>query len=549
MVDKKYTQYAEDVLNDKIVAGEYIKLACNRYLSWFERDDIYFDTDAVDKVVNFCSKLKHYTGEFNNKPFILSDWQFWIVCSIFGWKWKKNNTRVTRTAFIQVSRKNGKSSLLAALSAYCLVADGEANAQVVFAANSAKQAGLCFGMCSNFLGEIDPKGKYFKRYRDKIKFDVTKSEILVTSADASKLDGLNASMYCVDELEEAVNGKVWDVLSSSQGMRTQPLAIAICTAGFNLSSFCYEMRKSNIEVLQGAKEDDTMFSAVYELDKDDDYTDPNVWIKATPNLNITVKSDYLAQQIKKAENNPSLKTSVLTKLFNCWLSSSEEWINSKYIVAAQQEWKYEDFDDPIAYLGVDLGSTGDLTCVNVMIPLDGKYYFRNYYFVPREQLITPNANMELYRMWEQQGDLIVTQGNVCDYQYIENVIMELNNKITIAKVSYDTWNASQFSIDMTEQGLNMVPYSMSIGSLNKPTKELERLILSGKVVMYPNKIDNFCFDNVTLKRDWNDNVRPVKESYMNKIDGTMSMIMALGGYLTEKHYMSDIFGLDFNENS
>ena len=548
-MDEKYLKYANDVLSGKIVAGEYIKLACQRYMDWFNRNDMYFDCKAVDKVVNFCSKLKHYTGEFNNKPFILSDWQFWIVCSIFGWKWKKNDKRVTRTAFIQVSRKNGKSSLLAALSAYCLVADGEANAQVVFAANSAKQAGLCFGMCSNFLGEIDPKGKYFKRYRDKIKFDVTKSEILVTSADASKLDGLNASMYCVDELEEAVNGKVWDVLSSSQGMRTQPLAIAICTAGFNLSSFCYEMRKSNIEVLQGAKEDDTMFSAIYELDKDDDYTDPNVWIKATPNLDITVKSDYLAQQIKKAENNPSLKTSVLTKLFNCWLSSSEEWINSKYIAQSQQKWKYEDFgNDGIAYLGVDLASTNDLTCISVMIPIDYKYYFKNYYFIPQAQLETPNPNMELYRMFQQQGDLIVTPGNVQDYQYILNKIMEINDKVSIAQVSYDKWNASQWAIDATEQGLNLQPYSMSIGSLNRPTKEIQRLILSGNVVIYPNKLDNFCFDNSVVKRDWNDNEKIIKETHANKIDGVMAMIMALGGYLTSNHFDNSVFTLDFTEN-
>lgn len=540
----KYLQYANDVLSGKIVACEYIKLACKRYLSWFERDDMYFDCKAVDRVVNFISKLKHITGEFNNKPFILSDWQFWIVCNIFGFKWKKNGCRVIRTAFIQVSRKNGKSSLLAALSAYCLVADGEANAQVVFAANSAKQAGLCFTMTSNFLGGVDPKGKYFKRYRDKIKFDATKSEILVTAADASKLDGLNCSMYCVDELEEAPNGKIWDVLASSQGMRTQPLAIAICTAGFNLSSFCYEMRKSNIDVLMDKKEDDTMFSAIYELDKDDDYTDPNVWLKATPNLDVTVKSDYLEQQINKAKNNPTLRTSVLTKLFNMWLSSSEQWISADYVMKAQGKFEYSDFKDSYCYLGVDLGSTSDLTCVSVMIPIDDKFYFRNYYFLPSEQLQV-NTNRELYRQWHQQGHLNVTQGNVCDYDYILNKVLEIHKHIPIYKVGYDQWNASQSAIDMTEAGLNLEPYSMSIGSLNRPTKEIARLILGGKVVMYENPIDRFCFENVVIKRDFNDNERPTKESYNNKIDGVMSMIMALGVYLSENHFDNSVTAFNF----
>ena len=543
-VKTKYLQYANDVLNDKVIAGELIKLACKRYLSFFERKDIYFDEKAVDKVTNFISKLKHLTGEHNGKPFILSDWQFWMVCNIFGFKWKKDNRRVTRTAFIQVGRKNGKSTFLAAISAYCLVADGEASAQVVFAANSAKQAGLCFGMTSKFLGGVDPKNRLFKRYRDKIKFDYTNSEIIVTSADASKLDGLNCSMFCQDELEEAPNGKLWNVLETSQGMRTQPLAIAICTAGFDLSSFCYEMRCSAIETLYNKQTDDTLFAAIYELDKDDDYADPSVWKKANPNLDITIKSDYLQQQLNKAKNNPTLQTGVLTKLFNIWLSSSEEWISSNYIMKAQNKFNYSDFEEPFAYLGVDLGATSDLTCISCMIPYEEKYYFRNYYFLPSECLNT-NPNRELYRLWQQQGNLIVTPGNVCDYDAALNELMKLNEEIQIVQLTYDSWNATQFAISATENGLPLVPFSQSIASLNRPTKELARLIMSGKVVIYDNPIDRFCFQNVVIKRDYNDNERPTKESYNNKIDGVVAMIMALGGYLTTQHWDNSVTSLNF----
>ena len=543
-IDKKYISYAEDVLSGKIVACEYIKLSCKRYLSFFEREDMYFDCKAVDKVVNFISKLKHLTGEHNGKPFILSDWQFWMVCNIFGFKWEKNNRRVTRTAFIQVGRKNGKSTFLAAISAYCLVADGEASAQVVFAANSAKQAGLCFGMTSKFLGGVDPKNKLFKRYRDKIKFDYTNSEIIVTAADASKLDGLNCSMFCQDELEEAPNGKLWNVLETSQGMRTQPLAIAICTAGFDLSSFCYEMRCSAIETLYDKKTDDTLFSAIYELDKDDDYTDPSVWKKANPNLDITIKSEYLQQQLNKAKNNPTLQTSVLTKLFNQWLSSSEEWISANYIMKAQKKFNYSDFEEPFAYLGVDLGATSDLTCISCMIPYEEKLYFRNYYFLPSECLTT-NPNRELYRLWKQKGHLIVTPGNVCDYDAALNELMKLNEQVQIVQISYDSWNATQFAISATENGLPLVPFSQSISSLNRPTKELARLILSGKVIIYENPIDRFCFENVVIKRDYNDNERPTKETYNNKIDGVMAMIMALGGYLTSEHWDNSVTSLNF----
>ena len=548
-LDRKYVDYPSKVLSGKIVAGKLIKLACKRYFDFLKRKDMYFDTDAVDRVVNFISKLKHFTGEHNQKPFTLSDWQFWLVCSILAFKWKKNGYRVCRTAFIEVGRKSGKSSLLAALSAYCLVADKEHNAQVVFSANSAKQASLCFQMTSNFLQGIDPKGKYFKRLRDKIKFDATKSEIIVTSSDASKLDGLNCSMFCVDELEEAKDGKLWNVLETSQGMRTQPLAIAILTAGFNLNGFAYQMRLSNMEVLHGKREDDTLFSAIYELDEEDDVEDPKVWKKACPNLDITVKSDYLQQQLNRAKNNPSLQTSVYTKLFDKWLASSEEWLPAHKILEAQQKWEYSTFSkDYFSYLGVDLGSTGDLTCVSVMVPVEDKFYFRNYYFLPSETLKT-NENRELYKIWKEQGHLITTEGNVTDYNAVIKTIMDVNSEIQCVKIAYDAWNSTQWACTCTEQGLPVEPFSQSMASMNRPSKELERLIMSGKVILYPNPIDRFCFSNVVIKRDYNDNIKITKQGYNNKIDGCVAMVNALGIYLTTNHYTNDIYTFNIENNN
>jgi len=546
-IAKKYKKYAEDVLSGKIVAGQYIKLACKRYLSFFERDDMFFDTKAVDKVVNFISKLKHFTGSHNNKPFILSDWQYWIICSIFGFKLRDKKTRVTRTAFIQVGRKNGKSSLLAAISLYCLIADNEPNAQVVFCANSARQASLCFKMASTFLSGLDPKGKLFRRYRDRINFDYTKSEIIVTAADASKLDGLNASFFCEDELEEAPNGDLWNVLETSQGMRSQPISIAICTAGFQLTSFCYQMRLSNIEILNKKTVDDTMFSAIYELDEGDDVEDEKVWKKANPNLDVTIKSEYLRQQLQKAKNNPALETSVLTKLFNKWLSSSESWISMDYIFKAQKKWEYKDFEDSYAYLGVDLGATSDLTAISVLINQDEKFYIRNYYFVP-EECLTSSPNREKYKLWVKQGFLNVTPGNVTDYERITTKIQEINEQIQIAQVSYDQWNATQWAISMTNLGYNLQPFSQSIGSMNRPSKELQRLIMSGKIVLFPNPIDVFCFENAVPKYDLNDNLKITKESWGQKIDGVVAMINALGGFLATNNFNTDVFGFSFGEN-
>lgn len=543
MLDCKYTQYAQKVIDGEIIACEYVKLACSRYLKLLKRKDVYFKPEKADKVINFISKLKHFTGSHNGKPFILQEWQKFIIYSIYGF-YKEDGTRLVRNAYIEVARKNGKTALVAAMCLYHLIADGENNAQVILSATSAKQAKICFDMCSNFLRPLDVKGKFFKRYRDTIKFDATTSSLHIVAADASKLDGYNASAFVCDELHEFPDGSVFNVLQSSQGMREQPMAICITTAGFNLSSFCYEMRSSMVELLYGKKQDDSQFAIIFTLDKNDDYDDEEVWQKSSPNLGVTVKKEYLKQQAQQAKNNPTLLTSYLTKLQNIWLSSSEEWISANYIMKAQKKFNYSDFEEPFAYLGVDLGATSDLTCISCMIPYEEKLYFRNYYFLPSECLTT-NPNRELYRLWKQQGHLIVTPGNVCDYDAALNELMKLNEQVQIVQLSYDSWNATQFAISATENGLPLVPFSQSISSLNRPTKELARLILSGKVIIYENPIDRFCFQNVVIKRDYNDNERPTKDSYNQKIDGVMGMIMALGGYLTSEHWDNSVTSLNF----
>lgn len=542
-IDPKYKDYPNKVLRGEIIACNYVKLACQRYLDYFNRPDLIFDPEKCDRVINFIGKLKHFTGKHNGKPFTLEPWQQFIIYSLYGF-YNSDGTRMVKNAYIEVARKNGKTALVAALCLYHLIADHEANAQVILSATSAKQAKICFDMCSNFLKPLDKKGKYFKRFRDTIKFDATTSSLHIVAADASRLDGYNASMFVCDELHEFKDGAVFNVLQSSQGMRENPIGICITTAGFNRSSFCYSMRSSMVELLHGKKRDDSQFAVIYTLDDGDDYENETLWCKSSPNLGITVKPEYLRQQAQQAKNNPTLLTSYLTKLQNIWLSSSEEWIAADYVYKTQQQWDFQNFDEPFAYLGVDLGATSDLTAVTVMIPYNGKFYFRNYYFVPSEQL-TVNPNRELYRVWQQQGHLFATNGNVTDYDYILTQILKLNEAVQIVQVSYDQWNATQFAINATEQGINLLPYSMSIGSLNRPTKELARLILSDKVVIYPNPIDNFCFENVVIKRDFNDNERPAKESYNNKIDGVLSMIMALGGYLTTDHYDNSVIGLNF----
>lgn len=541
----KYTEYAEKVLSGEITASVYIKLACQRFLDWLERDDLEFRPKKVDHVVKFISKLKHYTGKSNGQSFILTDWQFFIVENIFGWYYKGTDKRVIRNAYIEVGRKSGKTTLLAAIALYCLMADGEAGAECDCVANSRKQASILFETAKNLADSLDPAHKYIKPFRNNINFDMTKSSIQVLSSDADNLDGFNSSLFVEDELHAAPNSKLYDVLKSSQGMRSNPLAICITSAGFNRFSFCYSMRTTCIEILHDKKTDDSQFSAIYSIDEGDDWTDPSVWKKSNPNLDITVTSEYLQEQVIQAKNNPSLEIGVRTKNFGEWCSTQDVWIDNDTLLknTDNDTIQVEQFRDCTAYIGIDLAAVSDLTAVSLMIPYEGKLYFFTHYYLPYSAL-SDNSNAEMYKDWKRKGLLSVTPGNVTDYDYILQDILKWNDVVYIAKIAYDSYNATQFAIDATSQGLPMEPFGQSLGNFNRPTKELERQLKAGRVVMENNEITRFCFSNVVLKHDYCENVKPIKLTNQNKIDGVIAMIEALGVYLQEPQYASEFIALN-----
>ena len=535
-IKERITSYAWDVVEGKILACQNIILACKRFIAFLQRDDMYFDIEEVEKTIRFFGKFKHFTGQYNHHSFTLQEWQKFMLCGIYGFKWKKDDTRVTRTFILSCSRKQGKTSLVSIMAIKALLE--EANSQVIVAANSASQASILFKMASSYLKSLGHNiDKYFKRYRDRILFDKTDSVMRVVSADASRLDGLNCNFAVVDEISQAPNSDVYDVLESSMGSRRQPLMCCCTTRSANQSGFYKELEQSGIDVMRGLKHDDSVFTLVYTLDDDDDYEDENVWKKCSPNLGVSVSKDFYSQQIAKMKNNPSQATAIITKVFNVWASTSNVWIPSSYIVQNMENISNDSFKDKTLYLSFDLASTSDLTCLTAMYENDGKFYFKNWYFLPTDTLKT-STNKDKYKTWHRQGFLTLTPGNVTDYDYVFNQIQKLHELSDgIQRISFDSWNSTDFSIRLTEAGYNMQPYSQSIGSMNRPTKAIERLIMEGKnIIIDKNPITMFCFENAVPKPDYNDNIKIIKESYENKIDGVISIIMAYGGYQEENHY-------------
>lgn len=426
------------------------------------------------------------------------------------------------------------TALASALALYHLAADGEGDAQGVFAANSAEQAQLAFRQATNYMSHLDPKKKYFQTYRSEIRFPLAKSSMKVVSADARRLDGLNLSFFVLDEYHAAQNSDVYNVLASSQGMRNQPMALIITTAGFDLTGPCFQLYQHCKEILHGKVEDDSTAAFIFELDEDDDYTDERVWSKAQPNLDITVTKDYIKKELTKCQISPTAQTNFLTKILNRWCQGEfGDWINADYVLKCLDPVDLKEYEGATCEVGLDLASVSDMAALTVLLDRGTHLVTKNYYFLPQTAL-KESSNAEKYHNWSRSKKLILTNGNVIDYDFILNKLQEIHRITPINTIWYDAWNSTALIIRLTELGFNCKPYSQSAGSINKPARELEKRVRECSILMDSNPITTWMFHNVTIKEDYNGNIKPVKvnANSENKIDGVVSILMAIGGWLS-----------------
>lgn len=534
---REYVDYVKGVLDGSIVTNRLIRLACQRTLAFSERDDIYFDTNDVDRRIRFIAKTAHTTGHHHGHHFRLLPWQSWLVSQIFGWKWRSNNLRVTHNVFLMISRKNGKTSLASVLGLAALIGDGEYDQEIDMIASNSKQAGICFNQTVNYCSSVDPSEALFKKYRSEIRIPALKSKIQVLCSDSMSLDGYNSSVVIFDEFHAQKDWALYNVMKSSQGSRQNPLMITLTTAGFLVGDCypCYSLWQNSIDILNGDKTDDTQFSAIYQLDDEDSWDDESCWVKCSPSLDATVFRTFIRDEINAAKNNSSLEIGVRTKTLNQWCQSSDTWLSYDLLKSNMKPLDLEffrDFKEEYCYVGVDLAAVSDLTAVSILVHSseDDKFYFKTFLFIPEDTIAT-HMNRRLYEEWRRQGYLIVTDGNVQDYDYIISKILEIDKAIPIKGISYDSWNATYFAVNCTKLSLPMNPFSQALGNFNRPTKEFERLLKMGRVVMDYNPAVIWCFLNCMLKYDFNDNCKPIKaDTKSGKIDAVIAMLQALGGY-------------------
>lgn len=534
--------YCYKCINNIIPACLYIKQACLLFLNNLEREDLIFDEWEVDKIVRFINCLD-LSEQSTPTKFILQPWQTFLVCGIYGFYYKESGLRKVNTVFLELPRKNGKSQLIIALAVYHLLFENEA--QVIVSANSREQAKLVdFKKSKQYCTQLDKEKKHLKQRYNSINFG--NNELIVTASDAKRLDGLNASLVVIDELHEAKNADMYNVLKSSQGSRKNPLLIAITTAGFDSESFCYSLVEYSQKVLAGDIIDDSQFNLLYTLDDGDDYTDYNNIAKANPNIDVSVSKQFIIDEIKKGLQNPIESFNTKVKYFNIWLTAKnydEQYIDMNFIECTlnksikMNDEMFKNADG--VYIGVDLAAISDIAAVSYMFWLDGKYYFFNRYYLPKNNQNSLLMNKK-YIEWTKQGYIKMIEGNVIDYDDIITDIIEVAKEYTINLISYDNWNSNQFAISGTKEGFYMLPYSQSTQSINRPAKELSRLIMSNNVIIEYNPVTKWMFSN-TLVKEYGENIRLDKRNKNNKIDGVVAMVTCLGGYLASPSYNFNVY--------
>ncbi len=499
----------------------------------FKAKDSVYDKDAADFAVAFIEALCHTKGTWAGKPFELIDWQEQIVRDIFGTK-KPNNYRQFNTAYIEIPKKQGKSELAAAIALLLCCGDGEERAEVYGCAADRQQATIVFDLAADMVRMCSALNKRVKilASQKRMIYLPTNSFYQVLSAEAYSKHGFNIHGVVFDELHTQPNRKLFDVMTKGSGdARMQPLFFLITTAGTDTNSICYETHQKAKDILEGRKHDATFYPVIFGAEESEDWTDPETWKKANPSLGITVGIDKVKDACESARQNPGEENSFRQLRLNQWVKQAVRWMPmEKWDLCAYPV--HEDMlKGRVCYAGLDLSSTTDITAFVLVFPPmdeDDKFYILPYFWVPEETLdLRVKRDHVPYDVWEKQGFIKTTEGNVVHYGYIEQFIEKLGERFNIREIAYDRWGAVQMVQNLEGLGFTVVPFGQGFASMSPPTKELMKLTLEGKIAHGGHPVLRWMMDNIFIRTDPAGNIKADKAKSTEKIDGAIATIMGL----------------------
>lgn len=525
--DKRLNTYVLEVINNPEAHNLYEQLSVKRFFQFLDKYE--FRSVEVKKFVVFYEKLK-FSGAKGLTRYKLTPVQTFQIANIFGF-YKKNGKRVTRDVLLFVPRKFSKTTFVAAIAIYDLLF-GDKNAQAYVAANSYKQAQICFKVIKEILKAHDRKLRHFKINREVV-YNLKRgrpSFAECLASDPETLDGLMASLVLVDEYSQADSAGLKNVLTSSMGTRENPLTIVITTASEKLNSPCVELLDSYKAILRGELENDSVFAHIFEPDVDDPEDDLATWKKVQPHFGITVQSDYYEEEYKKALLTSDNMLTFRTKLLNIFVqNTAKQWFSQDEIQALARNITIDSIGKQYpCMVSVDLSVFDDFSTVTYTVyNEDNRSFFSHNDFYLPEDTIADHPNQELYQKWVNDGHLKVIKGNVIDYKLIANDIIKRGANLKILKIGYDPYKAAEFVNTVIALGgkEHIEPVSQTYGSFTSPVESIEYAIKTSKITFNNNPIVWYCFGNAMMDEDRLGNRKPIKKSANEKIDCTITNTM------------------------
>lgn len=539
-------QYARDVLNGKILACKSIQLACQRHFNdlkiSLDKDYPYrFDRELAERACRFVQLLPHSSGDLAGQKLKLEPWQAFAFSSVFGWVTKKTKKRRFREAYIRVARKNGKSFFAAGIGTYMFCADGENSAEVYCGATTMAQAKKVFTPARQMADRLPSL---------RSKFNISVWVDSLTRPDGSLFapiagkpgDGDSPHCAIIDEYHEHDTDHMYEAMTLGMGARSQPLTLIITTAGTSLESPCYDKDKQVKEMLNGHVPNDRLFGLIYELDEGDEWTDPTNFIKANPNLDVSISYDDLLAEMEVAKQVPRKVNAFKTKRLNIWVSGKAAFYNmTQWHSAADKSLRYEDFAGEDYYLGLDLAQRLDLNAgVGVFVrEIEGKkhyYCIRPKFWVPEDTVRSTDPKIaktaDRYVKFVEMGALEATDGAEADYREILASIIDLQeiDKVRVSEIPIDPSGATALSHELQDHGFEPISIRQDYTNMSPPMKELEAALAGGRFHHDGNPVLSWCISNVIGKNvpGSDDIVRPTKGDKQSKIDGATALFMAIG---------------------
>ena len=481
----------------------------------------------------FIGSLRQSKGEWAGQSLGLLPWQDEVIGRIFG-TLRPDGLRRYRTAYIEVPRKNGKSTIAAGIALYGLVGDGEPGAEVYLAAVDRDQAAIVFDVVREMVRQdewLSANLKVVPSLR-RIDYPAAAARLRVIASDAAGSHGFNASLVVADEVHAWPSRELWDVLATSVGARRQPLLLGITTAGWEVNSLGGQLHDYAERVRDGVIDDPTFLPVLYGAERDDDWTSPHVWRKSNPSLGVTVSEEYLAGECARARAVPAYE-SAFRRLHLC------QWVNAETVWLPVDAWEDCAGDMTIAelesslegrtcYAGLDLSATQDLTAFVAVFPADHGYDVVARFWLPEQDIRKRSEKDRVpYDAWARAGLITLCPGNVVDYQIVREEIKAFADRYNLGGIAYDRWAATQLVQELTADGIDMAPMSQGMASMAAPTKELLNLALGRRLRHARHPILRWQVDNLSVVEDAAGNVRPAKHKARGRIDGMVALIMGI----------------------